>query len=101
MSGDSVWPQISLVSRATHSFNFNWSIENDFDGTLYDIVDRAYEMQNDFQKANSIYMELYRSSKEEVDMINKVNQLLDDYLKLHNEALIKKENKEKSQTVSK
>ena len=49
---------------------------------------------------NSIYMELYRSSKEEAEMINKVKQLLNDYLRLHNETLIKKTNKEKHQTES-
>merc|ERR1739838_984858 len=56
-------------------------LEDDLDGTLKKIIDRAWEPQNDFQKLNSIYMEWYRTTKEEFEEKKKGKQFLLDFIK--------------------
>ena len=54
--------------------------EDDFDGTLKKIIDRVWEPQSEFQKLNSVYMEWYRTTKEEFEEKKKGKKLILDYI---------------------
>jgi len=55
-------------------------LEDDFDGTLKKIIDRVWEPQSDFQKLNSVYMEWYRTTKEEFEEKKKGKKLILDHI---------------------